>query len=287
MNAQSLSIVVPNKACINNCKFCVARMYESKFIDQLDSNKKFYDLYLEDYRKRIEFARDNGCNTVMLTGDSEPQQNRRFLELFGIINNELEKPFRCIEMQTTGVLLDEDYLRFLRSHVGVTTISLSISSFNDEENRDIIQTKFPLQLKELCKIIKRRDFNLRLSLNMTSAFNNYTADDIFKISKKLGADQITFRIMYSSLMNTEQDKWLGEHTCKAELISRINKYITSNGTFLEKLDFGAERYSVNEMSVVVDNDCMNVSARDVLKYMVLYPNCKLYSKWNDKGSLIF
>ena len=32
-------------------------------------------------------------------------------------------------MQTTGVLLDQNYLRFLRNYVGVSLISLSISSF--------------------------------------------------------------------------------------------------------------------------------------------------------------
>ena len=27
--------------------------------------------------------------------------------------------------------------------------------------------------------------------------------------------------------------------------------------------------------------------KDAVKYLILRPNCKLYSKWDDKGSLIF
>ena len=82
MNIQSLSIVVPNRRCINNCAFCVSKMHCGEFPNQMDDNGAFYDLYERDYMRRLEFARDNGCNTVMLTGNSEPQQNRQFLQHF-------------------------------------------------------------------------------------------------------------------------------------------------------------------------------------------------------------
>ena len=85
MNIQSLSIVVPNKACINHCASCPSRMHDNNYQMLFDENRPDFDLYLKDYMKRLEFARDNGCNTLMLTGTSEPQQNRRFLTLFGMM----------------------------------------------------------------------------------------------------------------------------------------------------------------------------------------------------------
>ena len=94
MVIQSLSVVVPGKKCVNQCDFCVASMREEPYKDQLDENGAFYDLYINDYKKRLEFARDNGCNTVMLTGNCEPQQNRAFLKTFGLLNQSLSKPFR-------------------------------------------------------------------------------------------------------------------------------------------------------------------------------------------------
>ena len=86
----------------------------------MDDNPPFFDLYVKDYLKRLEFAQRNGCNTIMLTGDSEPQQNRKFLTYFGLFMQMMRNPFDWIEMQTTGALLDQNYLRFLRIHVGLT-----------------------------------------------------------------------------------------------------------------------------------------------------------------------
>lgn len=92
MNIQSLSVVVPNKSCINNCAFCVSKMHCDSYKNQMDDNLPFFDLYLKDYLKRLEFARHNGCNTVMLTGNSEPQQNRKFLTYFGLFMQMMQDP---------------------------------------------------------------------------------------------------------------------------------------------------------------------------------------------------
>ena len=56
---------------------------------------------------------------------------------------------------------------------------------------------------------------------------------------------------------------------------------------LERLPFGALRYSVDGISTVVDDDCMNQEVKDTLKYLILRPDCKLYTKWDDAGSLLF
>ena len=107
MKIQSLSVVVPNRTCVNNCAFCVSKMHCDAYKNQMDDNLPFFDLYLKDYLKRLEFARDNGCNTIMLTGNSEPQQNRKFLTYFGMMMQLMQHPFRWIEMQTTGTLIDQ------------------------------------------------------------------------------------------------------------------------------------------------------------------------------------
>lgn len=289
MKIQSLSVVVPAKQCINNCKFCVARMKEEPYKNQFDANLPFYHLYQDDYLKRLAFARDNGCNTVMLTGNAEPQQNRAFLKDFGTLNRQLERPFRWIEMQTTGRLLDDPYLRFLRNHVGVSTISLSICSFDDIKNGETCQMKEPVDLHHLCHEIKRYDFNLRISVNLTDEFNHMGAEEIIDYCKnELKADQITFRVLYQSDENTDQDKWIDEHTVKPELIEEIKEYIRRFGRPLERLVFGAMKYSIKGMSVVLDDDCMATATdKEELKYLILRPNCKLYSKWDDPASLIF
>lgn len=294
MKIQSLSVVVPNKKCINNCRFCVSRMHESPYKNMMDENLPFFDLYQRDYIKRLEFARDNGCNTVMLTGNSEPQQNRSFLQAFGTMNNNLSKPFRWIEMQTTGVLLDESYLRFLRNHVGVSTISVSLSAFDDDINAEYNGTlpQLKVNLRKLCALIKKYDFNLRLSVNMADYFTGRSPEEILTYARQeLLADQVTFRVLYTSTddvnAQTQQDKWILEHGASPETLDAIKKYVTEKGRALEILEFGAVKYSVMGMSTVIDDDCMSTVPKESLKYVILQPNCKLYSKWDDPASLIF
>lgn len=289
MDIQSLSVVVPG-GCPNRCKFCVSHLHPNPFPNQIEENLRFYDLYREDYIKRPMFARDNGCNTVMLTGNGEPLLNKNFLKSFTEWNQALQAPFRWIEIQTSGVTLDEEKLRWLRNFVGVSTISLSLSDvFSDSGNAEYNQTpeKLIVKIEELCAEIKRYDFNLRLSLNLTDKYNDKSVPEIFRRCQELGADQLTLRVLYTSPQDDEAgiDAWIRAHRCKD--VERFKEYIRMTGEALEKLPFGAIRYSCHDMSVVLDDDCMSTEAKNQVKYLVLQPNCKLYSRWDKKGSLLF
>ena len=289
MVIQSLSVVVPAKRCINRCSFCVACMRAEPYIDQLDDNNRFYDLYISDYKKRLEFARDTGCNTVMLTGNCEPQQNREFLKTFGLLNQSLSKPFRWISMQTTGTLLDAGYLRFLRNHVGVSTISVSLASLDNAVNAEITHMAKMVDIAFLCSEIKRYDFNLRLSINLTKEIEQTwpSVESLLAYCHELGADQITFRVLYSSGLDTPQDRWIADNAASQEYVARIKSFITENGTVLGRLVFGAVKYGILGMSTVIDDDCMSQTPKEEYKYLILRPNCKLYSRWDDPASLIF
>lgn len=289
MKAQSVSIVVPAKKCVNNCPFCVSKMHCEQYENYMDVNDSFFDLRLKDYLKRLEFCRNNGVNTVMLTGNAEPQQNRSFLTFFGMFNQMLKNPFECIEMQTTGTLLDRNYLRFLRNHVGVTTISLSVSSFFDHLNNEIIKPQKQIELEKLCVLIKEYGFNLRLSLNLNKnlLIGNSNVKDIFTSIKMFLADQATFRVLYTSGENTIQDKWIEENSLDKYYILKLKNYIVEYGRELRILEYGQKLYDVDGISVVLDDDCMNTEIKEDLKYLILREDCKLYSKWDSKASLIF
>lgn len=290
MQIQSLSVCVP-AGCPNNCKFCVSKMHRGDYTNQIEDNKRFRDLYKTDYKERLAFARDNGCNTLMFTGDGEPMANQSFIEMVGEMNKGLEKPFRMLELQTSGVFINDESLRWMRNDVRINTISLSLSSlFDDDKNAEYNGTpnNIKVDISHICSEIKRYDFNLRLSLNMTDEYNNVDIKHIFKVCKSLGADQITFRKLYTSGNDTPQDKWINNHQVNPSFFTLLNQYIMANGRRLERLPFGAVRYSIDEMSVVVDDDCMSTSSdKEEIKYLILRENCKLYTKWDDKGSLLF
>jgi sulfatase maturation enzyme AslB (radical SAM superfamily) len=266
-------------------------MHEETYVNQIEKNLRFRDLYKKDYFNRLAFARDNGCNSLMFTGNGEPLMNKRFMEEVADLNETLDKPFRILELQTSGVTLDEETLRWLRNTVKVSTISLSLSSiFSDDVNQGYNQTpdKLKVDIERLCAEIKRYDFNLRLSLNMTDEYSHVSMESIFERAKTLGADQVTFRRFYLSGNYTEQDFWIQDHQMLESQWIELNRYIKGRGRKLERLPFGAMRYSVNELSVVVDDDCMSAEGgKDEINYLILRPNCKLYTQWDDKGSLLF
>jgi len=290
MVIQSLSIAVP-AGCPNRCGFCVARMHDEDYANQIEKNRRFRDLYKRDYADRLAFARDNGCNSLIFTGNGEPLANQRFMEEVADLNQSLDKPFRILELQTCGVGLDDEVLRWLRNAVRASTISLSLSSVwrggkNAEYNGTPAGREVDIDL--LCAEIKRYDFNLRLSLNMTDEYDGRASAEIFARCAALGADQVTFRKLYRSGGDTPQDRWIEAHAMRESGWDGIAAYIKERGHRLERLPYGAYRYSVDGISTVVDDDCMSTAeGKDEIKYLVLRQNCKLYTRWDDKGSLLF
>jgi sulfatase maturation enzyme AslB (radical SAM superfamily) len=291
MNVQSLSIAVP-AGCANKCKFCVASIHrDDDYQNQIEKNRRFRDLYVRDYMDRMSFARDNGCNTMILTGDGEPLMNMKFLEDVATWNAQLSSPFRWIELQTSGVGLDDEKLRWLRNTIRVSTISLSLSNiFDSNRNAEINGTpkKLKVDIEKLTAEIKRYDFNLRLSLNLTSDYNNLEKAAVFTRAKALGANQVTFRVLYSNGADNPASKWVEENKVTAEFVAGVNEHIKNHGHKLEVLPFGATRYAVNGISCVVDDDCMSTAqGKETIKYLVLRANAKLYTRWDDTGSILF
>lgn len=299
MKIQSLSVVVPNRACINHCASCPSRMHDNNYPVLLDKMRPDFDQHLKDYLKRLEFARDNGCNTLMLTGTSEPQQNREFLTWFGMMMQMMETPFRSIEMQCTGALLNNNYLQFLQRHVGITMMALSVFSLDPEENTAIISPPKHMMLDpfNIAASIKAQGMGLRMCLNLTDYFDRFEKNPaaLFSLMRVgFGADQLTLRVLYASEPDEKgcespESKWVREHAAGVETVKALTAYVKSNGSLLGRLPYGADKYGLEGMSVVVDGDSMGKESDDVdsYKYLILRPNCRLYSSWDDTGSLVF
>lgn len=301
MNIQSLSICVPAKKCINDCKFCCSKMHGGDYEDRFTPIASTMS-YIEDMQKRLQYARDNGCNTLMLTGNNEPQQNREFLRVLGVVNQSLSNPFKNIEIQTSGAFVDEDMLDFLKG-IGVTTVAISVACINNDEwNRDIIQTPDKnLTLRSLCRGIKNRGMNLRICLNMNNrmlrrslsdGFNvDKGIDDVLAYCKEFGADQITCRALWTSEDGTEQADWINKNVTDwtHDFVKRFKELVKENGRYLDTLEYGADRYDYEGFSTVVDEDSMAQSEekKESVKYLILRPDGHLYSKWDSKASLIF
>ena len=299
MNIQSFSIVVPNRECINKCPFCVSRMVNSNIYPNLmDISHPHYDINVKEYLKRMRYVADSGCKTLMLTGTSEPQQNKRFLNTFALLHDILGRPFTNIEMQTTGMLLDDpDYLRFLRNFVGVNTIALSISSPIPQENAEIIGHPYSkvgegtrsVDFTFVIRLLKQYDFNVRLCFNLTKYFKFDNPLGFFDWCRKtLKADQVTFRKLYTSDEKTPQGQWIEENSISLDALYQLST-VLKLFPVIGKTVYGASIIDIGGMSIVFDDDCMGKSPtkENTVKYFILRPNCKLYSSWDSPASLVF
>jgi len=265
-----------------------------------------YENYFDEIqiRKRIKFASNNGVNTLILTGTGEALQNIPFLQKLKIALDKEGHPFPNVEIQTSGVMLmDSSKVELLKS-IGVNTISLSVSDiFDSANNWDIIgaPAKYRHSLSELCEFIKSHHFNIRLSLNMTSVYNEKSPEQILNSCKSLGANQITFRKLYHSDDSSEQTKWVKSNACDDKVLSKLELYITGktrptgktpieaepHGISLYRLPFGSMVYSIMGMSVAIDDNCMGKYEDGKMKYVIIREDGKLYCRWDDEGSLIF
>lgn len=288
MNIQSLSIVVPTGKCWNHCAFCVSHMHHEDYGTCILHNGQPIP---RSYLDRIEFVRDEGCNSMILTGTAEPQQNLEFIFELLACNRRLRKPFYNITIQTTGSGLSPAKIAVLANE-GITTFALSMSSFSEFTHWDITHTpenKQTMTFDKLFDEIKKNNMNLRVCFNLTDDFMAVPPIDYFDWAKECGVDQVTFRKIYAD-GNGSEAEWVRKHEFPQKKFDAIGEYIRNNGTPIARLPYGFIQYSVHGISTVIDDNCMDVKTEDNLgemKYAILRPNGHLYSAWNDTGSLIF
>jgi hypothetical protein len=269
----------------------------------LYSAKAFSEYNIREAVERLDFVRDCGCQDVIFTGEGEPTENMAYiLWICNINRNHLRShPFRKLELQTNGTNLTPDNLAQLQTY-GIKTISLSLSSFNDEENAEINQTAHgsEIKIKAVCAQIVAAGFNLRISLNMNSYGEyspfKYGFDSLIEMAGVLGAAELTLRKLYESgdAAGERQNAWVkvfgspgpGSWAAQENWAELYTQAYAEKGKAVRLLPFGAILYNVNGVNVVVDGDCMAQEAKQELKYAVLRPNLRLYARW-DVPSLIF
>lgn len=285
ISIKPLYIHVPGQACATPCAYCMTRSYMLRPSSCLDENSPRYVLCKQDFYKRMAFARDVGCNAIFIVGDCEPQKNRAFLERITIINNMLARPFRIIELTTTGRNLTKEYLYFLRSVIGVTTIDLNVAAFDDTLNQELagmINEDAKVELVPLTHMIKDLTFNLHLHVYLSKYFERYREDptQFFKDCEGKYCAQ------YLSIHNTPApNDWLKSKAGSSTMQENVENYIKSRGTFLAEFPSYADVYALNNLIILMDPP--NEKNATMLDGLILQTDGHLYSKWDEKTSLVF
>lgn len=280
-----LSIAIP-APCGNRCAFCIANMQEDTFESAHCNLEGHMD---QAYTKRMSYAKELGCNSLTLTGEGEPLLNRNFLRTVGRLNATLPSPFHHIQIQTSGMTLTAGMGNFLKVDVGVSVVGLSLCHFDSVLNARYTRPQNPEYLvlvDEVCQNIIDSGLTLRVCLNLTDILADWNACQLLSHAEMRGASQVTFRELYVGDTPCVENRWIAKHRASAAWVSKLREYIHIHGRPLPKLGHGLEHYSLSGMSVVIDSDCMTTSDPAAVRSLVLRDG-KLYSRWDDRGSLIF
>jgi len=267
----SLQISVPLKGCVNNCKSCIARISGDSGLYHDTSQCEDFD---EKYLSKLEEVKEQGCKNVVITSDmGEPMQNKGFLKRIGDYNRALDNWFD-FEIQTTGVLLNDSTLDFLKNTVGIKIISLSVFDiFDDQNNLNIIAVKEKLKfsVSEICEKIKEHGFILRLSINLVNAYNKHSMKELFDKIDELNPDQVTTKNLWHTDEDNAINMWIKTNKASSNIIENISQYIEDNGG--KKVS--NYRYEFNGRSVWMVDNCM------LGNYIILRPDAELYRTWSD------
>lgn len=271
----SLQISVPLKGCINNCKSCIARISgDAGLYKDLSKGLDFDQKYID----RLKDVKNQGCKNVVITSDKgEPMQNKFFMERIGKFNKELDNWFD-FEIQTTGVLLNDENLSFLKNVVGVKIISVSVFDiFDDNNNLDIIavKEKMKFNLKEICRKIKEHGFILRLSINLVNAYDKHPISEMFDKIKELNPDQVTVKNLWHTDEDNAINKWIKVNKASSNIIEKISQYLDDNGG--NKIS--QNRYEFKGKSIWMVDNCM------LGNYLILRPDAELYRSWDSKNPI--
>lgn len=285
---KTLQIVVPTKGkCGNDCGYCVSKTHDDSHYQNLIEQINKKSVYEEDYMRRLSFARDLEANTLVFTAVAgEATSNLEFMGKVYDLNKRLPSPFSRSELQTSGIYLNHSSLDFLRD-IKIDIINLSLASIWDSAqnatyHRPRNKNCF-VEIEQLCAEIKQRNFMLRLSLNLTDFYNNSSPEEIFSRAKALGADQITFKVLYNTpnphtTGEKEVHDFIDQHRANPEIIAKINEYIRLHGQIIDRLNYGPYMYAIGNISTVLDDNCMNLEPR--MRYLILRPDIGLYPRWD-------
>jgi hypothetical protein len=292
MNIHSMSISIPAghglPLCNAACPFCISRL-----TGKAEKWNTGILQWTAKFKNACSFCRNNGVNTLLITGKGEPFINIRDSLSACLIAREY---FSIIEIQTNGSLCTEENLINLLNK-GLTTLAISISHPDPEENSRLINLKEVVDYKKISGIANSLGLIVRVSFNLSRVWDYKNKKIIDWVKEILNdgsvkADQYTFRIIDVPPVAEIKDYtkiagWIRKNKLNDKELDKINRYVQDNGIFIRKLNWGASIYDVNGFSVAIV-DCLQkpTGNDDDIRSVIFMPNAHVYSSWELKGSIL-
>ncbi len=259
IEALTLTAVVGDKNCVNDCGICISKMTPDDYVSQGKT-----DIDLIEFRRALQAASVFSAKYFLITGKGEPTIYPETIE--ELLDESQIIPFIRRELQTAGNLIatgGEKYDSFLSSwrKKGLDVVAVSIYHHNDEINKRMFRPKSGsfYNLSELIEKIHSRDLRVRLSCVMLKDCidSPEQVQGLIEYAKENGVFQLTLRTADtpSRPVDSELSRRTIEYTqgnmLDEEQLREISSFLESTGRICGKLPHGAVIYEVDKQNVCI------------------------------------
>jgi len=254
-------------------------------------------------KKAIQLAERGGVTNVLITGKGEPTLYPEHVTAY---MNHLVDRFPFIELQTNGSILEMDrYQRFSVpglleqwAGLGMTTVMISNVGYKEDLNQQIY---FPRHAEwiDLQKVVDRVH-EAGMIVRYTTVGIKGGIDSLVELewllryTSAIGIDQVTWRPVAKTVNGTDSvdtSDWIAQHGMSHAAIecfmSALEQRIAEGHTVpLYDLAHNGRVYDYDGHNVCITN-CLTKDHEyddDELRQLIFFPNGRLYTDWQLKGS---
>lgn len=292
MIANNLTLSLPlegSPKCDKNCPYCVSNMTYG-----VRPDKK---LFLSNLSKAKTVARTSGVSSVLITAKGEPflYQNMR------TIGSQMrEWP---LEIQTNGKLLfslfedgDGDVDEFSGVvHEAFNVIAVSIDEWETWEKYQPMFEAFEILGKIVRVTLNVTDKLLKdKSFDPIGCGGGWIFNQALRMAKDTSVRQLSFRRIVVPQYHTFSDasiqtmEWIHDHSCEGIYNGLLDSLAAQEKKFVRSMDFGAEVYDIDGISVTHFDECVQSGSEDYeIRSLIYQEDGHLYTTWDSPGSILF
>ena len=275
MQANNITVSIPNKGCAKDCPYCISKM--TGYI------KTHEELFYHNLPMARRTAKRCGATHMLITSKGEPLQNipaiKRTCEIF-------EK--YPIEIQTNGLLLDAS-MGFELQHAGVNIVAVSVDHPH----------YFDLNCNpQMWQAIKNFNMIARATVMVFDIFEEWSLRDFINVCHANGIRQLTFRsptVPERTVPTTESKKavqYIFDHNApklykslQQDLIDTVH---AGKGNIIMQLPFGPIVYDIEGVAITSMDYCMQEQSNGLnIRSLIYMEDGHLYTCWDKKGSILW
>ncbi len=287
MKIETFSILVGSTICNAHCPYCISKMTPKQGVDFKEPKVNW-----RNFEKSCRLAQINNVNTILLTGKGEatlfPNQLTKFLEKLKKFN------FPLIELQTNGLVFEKkEYDKYLKVwyRLGLTTMALSITHYEQEKNKQIFTPNSEyINLEKVIKKLHNFGYSIRLSCTIFRGGIDSVEETkkIIQKAKEWNVEQLSLRKISKPLKseNKEVFEWVNAHSLNETTYNQIVEFLKTNGNKLLTLPHGSVLYDIDGQNVCFTDALTIEPESDNIRQIIFFPDGHLRFDWQYKGAIL-